>query len=179
VPRLRCERFSPTRFSFTGADPNCGNLADRSARPRRQTKNAVRYVSRWRLPSVIRRSVNKTAKARLPSCAQVSAAATISHCGSKRPRQNAVAGSGHGLRQLAFKILRRIMFKMTRPERGGRPVAGPPAEDSSYRSHGWRDFSPGANAISAMREPFGPAQEFLVIGYLSVYDNGSCAAMQF
>ena len=43
VPPLMWERVSPTRFSFTDADPNFRNLADRPVRPRRQTKNAVRY----------------------------------------------------------------------------------------------------------------------------------------
>src|SRR6266478_3145384 len=35
-------------------------------------------------------------------------------------------------------------------------------------SHGLRDFSPGASAISAMRPPFSATQEFFVSGYLSV-----------
>jgi hypothetical protein len=35
-------------------------------------------------------------------------------------------------------------------------------------AQGLRDFSPGANAISAIRPPFKATQEFLVTGYLSV-----------
>jgi hypothetical protein len=63
-------------------------------------------------------------------------------------------------------------------ERHRRPVAGPPADYAPRRCYGWRDFSPGTRAISAMRAPFGPSQEFLVSGYLSVYEFGSCAATQ-
>ena len=38
---------------------------------------------------------------------------------------------------------------------------------ADLRNQGLRDFSPEASAISAMREPLIPTQEFLVSGYLS------------
>ena len=39
---------------------------------------------------------------------------------------------------------------------------------TSELDQGWRDFSPGLSASSAIREPLIPIQEFLVSGYLSV-----------
>lgn len=47
---------------------------------------------------------------------------------------------------------------------------GLPRLDARRRSRGYglRDRSPGPSTTSAMREPFGPTQEFLVSGYLSV-----------
>ena len=65
--------------------------------------------------------------------------------------------------------------------RRGRPLhptsrRAAPEPPSSY---GLRDLLPGASAISAIREPLGPTHEFLVSGYLSVYESGSCAATQF
>jgi hypothetical protein len=35
------ERFSPIRFSLTGADPNVGTLTGQIRAPRRQAKNAL------------------------------------------------------------------------------------------------------------------------------------------
>jgi hypothetical protein len=54
----------------------------------------------------------------------------------------------------------------------GHACCRPLAKHALRRCHGWRDFSPGTRAISAMREPFGPSQEFFVSGYLLVYDSG-------
>jgi hypothetical protein len=63
-----------------------------------------------------------------------------------------------------------------RDGRGGRATASSPRRARPGNALRLARSLSRASVISAIREPFGPIHEFLVSGYLSVYDSGSCAA---